>query len=147
MFVREVSGKTLPSGKSKISMLGWLCKSSVYKNIFLSGFYFCSLSKTNIHQKTGKKKTLLRETNFLWQESHLIFWPITVPLVGTRIPCANCQLTHHHLDTCSLCTRPMAEMLTEQSLVTVCLHKALRSASSLFPKCVYTEMSLFRVSF
>lgn len=55
----------------------------------MSRFYFCSLLKTNIHQKKGK--SVLRETNFLWQEYYLIFWPIKVFLVSIQMPCANCS--------------------------------------------------------
>lgn len=57
---REASGKPLARGKKpKPRCLGDV-ESSAFRNIFLSRFSFCSLLKTNIHQK-GKKKGFERK--------------------------------------------------------------------------------------
>ena len=74
-------------------------ESSAFRNIFLSRFSFCSLVKTNIHQKGGRKGGVLRENDFLWQEYYLIFWPLKVFLVRTQIPCVIVQLTYYYIDT------------------------------------------------
>lgn len=77
---------------------------------------------------------VLRETNFIWQEYDLIFWPMEVSLVSTRIPCANCSTyVLLYRDTVYSVPNWFQKYCIENKLVTVFLHKALHGIS-LFPQ-------------
>lgn len=116
--VRGSQEAPLPCVKSMLSVYGWLCKAQRGRASsalgFISALYWRQ-TFANKEKKKKKEKNVLRETNFLWQEYYLNFWPIKVPLVSTRIPpanCSACMLLRH----CLFCTRLVSKQKKSTTL-------------------------------
>lgn len=140
----------LARGKKAKNLGVWVTwKAQHLRTSFCLGFPSALYWRQTFTKKGRKKKKVLRETDFLWWDYYLIFWPLKVFLVRTQIPCANCSayiLLHRY--TVYSVPNWFQKYCIENKLVTVFLHKVLRLASSVFPKGICTsEMSLFRVSF
>lgn len=137
----------LAPGKKQIVALWVMCKAQRIRTSFCLGLTYALYWRQTFTKKGGGG--VLRETNFLWQETLFTILAFYRLPVSTRSPCANCP-------TCVLLYRYTVysapnwfqKYYMENKLVTVFLHKVLHLASSLFPKCICTsETSLFRVSF
>lgn len=124
VFVRELSGRLsfCPREKAKYQCPGDCVKAQRIRTSFCLGFISALYWRQTFTKKGGGK--VMRETNFLWQEYYLIFWPIEVFLVSTQIPCANCS-TYILLYRYIVYSVPkwFRNYYIENKLVTVFLHK------------------------
>lgn len=131
--------------KSELAVSGQLCNAPPVRTSFGLGFISALYWRQTFTNK-GKGETVLKETNFLWQEYYLLFWPIRVSLGLGFL----CWLFDFHIIIerhCLLCTKLIPTALHWNKPVTVFLRKVLRGIFTL-SKCICTpEMSQFPVSF